>query len=111
MNEHDDNNFMDTTEVYDEAELGEIFERAEREACIAKTRGLVRQDAFNESELINGLECDECGEVITLEEQRAVLQIISSCNVCVSCRRDAEDEKKRKQRLREINGSGSNYDA
>lgn len=111
MNEQNDNSFIDTTEVYDEAELGEIFERAEREACIAKTRGLVRQTAFDESELVDGLECEECGDTVTLEEQRAVLQILTTCNVCVSCRQDIEDEKKRKQRLREINGTGGSYDA
>lgn len=95
---------MVTVEVYDEAELAEILERSEREAGVASCRTKVRQDEFNETEIVLGLTCDECEKEITTDQQRAILRIVGSCTTCPACRREAEEQKSHQQKLRAIRG-------
>lgn len=84
------------TEVYDEAELAEITERAERDSSVFEIRSQVFQGTKEEAEkLIDPNKCcEDCEELIPVDRQRAK----PNAKYCIDCQKwhDENDARKRK---------------
>jgi RNA polymerase-binding transcription factor DksA len=84
-----------TVEVYDDAELAEMLERAEREASEQRIRSKVFQGTQEDAIklYVAGKECEECGDVLSKERQLAA----PLSNFCPPCQSWFEDEEKRRK--------------
>ena len=86
-----------TVEVYDDAEIAEMTERAEREASEFQIRSKVFQGTREEAAklFVEGKECEECGD--KLSKDRQIASPLSK--YCASCQSWFEQEEKRKRLL------------
>ncbi len=86
-----------TVEVYDDAEVAEMLERAEREANESAIRAKVFQGTKEDAEklYVKDKECDECGDVLTKDRQLAA----PLSQYCAVCQTWFEEQNRRRKLL------------
>lgn len=73
-------------ESSDEIEIAARFEEAEREYVINQIlQKISRKPRDIESLIDDSHTCDDCGALIPIARQRAVLQVYDTCDYCIDC--------------------------